>query len=171
MRLLKSAVTKFLLSIILGLSFFSLSCGNSVAELAGTDAALGRKAPGFTLNDLSGRSVSLADFYGKKSVLLICTTTWCPHCVTIIPELKDIYNEYHSNGLEMIAIYINESQNKVSSFSQKHTIPYTVLLDLDGAAASAYRIRGVPTLVLIDKNGIIQYRGNSVPMNMIDQVI
>ncbi len=166
-----SATTKFLLIMILCCSFFSLSCSSSVAESARTSAAQGEKAPDFTLEDLNGSSISLADFYGKKSVLLICTTTWCPHCVTIIPDLKDIYSKYNSKGLEVIAIYINEPENKVRTFKQKYSLPYTILLDPNGEAATVYRIRGVPTLMLIDRNGIIKYRGHNVTTDMIDKII
>ncbi len=165
-----SATTKFLLITILCCSFFSLSCSSSAAELGRTSAAAGEKAPDFTLEDLNGSSISLSDFYGKKSVLLICTTTWCRHCVTIIPDLKDIYSKYSNKGLEVIAMYINEPENKVRKFSQKYSLPYVVLLDSDGEVATAYRIRGVPTLMLIDKNGIIKYRGHNVTTDMIDRV-
>ncbi len=162
---------KCLIFVALSLSLFSLSCGNSVAESARTNATKGERAIDFTLKDLNGTNVSLADFQDKQNVLLICTTTWCPHCVTIIPGLKEIHSKYSSKGLEVMAIYINESEKKLRAFSQKHAIPYTVLLDLDGATASAYKIRGVPTLMLIDRNGIIQYRGYNVPQGMIKKII
>ena len=119
MRRLRYATTKFLLFVILSLNFFSLSCGNSAAELGKTDVIIGERAHDFTLKDLNGNSVSLADFRGKKSVLLICTTTWCPSCITIIPELKEIHSKYKSEGLEVIAMYINEPENKVKAFNRK----------------------------------------------------
>ena len=170
MRRSVSSTTKFLLCAILCCSFFSLSCSNSAAESARTNAAQGKRAPDFTLKDLNGNSVSLMDFYGKKSVLLVCTTTWCPHCVTNIPDLKNIYNRYSNKGLEVLAMYVNEPENKVRTFSQKYDLPYTILLDIDGEAATTYKIRGVPTLMLIDKDGIIKYRGYNVTMDMIDKI-
>jgi len=168
---LRYTTTKFLLFIILSLNLFSLSCGNSTAELAKTDAITGERAHDFTLKDLNGNNVSLADFHGEKSVLLICTTTWCPRCITIIPELKEIHTKYNSRGLEVIAMYINETENKVKAFNRKHALPYTILLDSDGIAASAYKIRGIPTLILIDKNSRIRYRGYSVLTDKIKEVI
>lgn len=170
-RLGCATTTKSLLLIILSLSFFSLSCGNSTAKSAKRAVVIGERAPDFTLKDLNGNSVSLANFHGKKSVLLIYTTTWCPHCITIIPRLKEIYSKYNSKGLEVMAVYINEPENKVRAFNQKHALGYTILLDPDGMTASAYKIRGVPTLMLIDRKSIIRYRGYNISMDMIKEII
>ncbi len=170
MHRLRYTTTKFLLFVVLALNFFSLSCGNSAAELGKTDAIAGKRAHDFTLKDLNGNSVSLVDFHGKKSILLIFTTTWCPRCITIIPELKAIHSKYNSRRLEVIAMYINETENKVKAFNRKYVLPYTILLDSDGITASAYKIRGIPILMLIDRNSIIQYRGYNISMDMIKEV-
>ena len=167
---LSHPATKFLLVIILSFNFFSLSCSNNTAESASSSAVMGKRAPAFTLNDLNGNNVALTDFYGKKSVLLICTTIWCPHCITIIPDLKEIYSKYSNKGLEVMAMYINEPEDKVRKFSQKYGLPYTILLDPDGAVATLYKIRSVPTLMVIDKNGIMQYHGYKVPMDIIKKI-
>jgi peroxiredoxin len=168
---LRYTTTKFLLFAILALIFFSLSCGNSAAELGKTDAITGKRAHDFTLKDLNGNSVSLVDFRGKKSILLIFTTTWCSRCITIIPELKEIYNKYNSKGLEVIAMYINEAENKVKAFNRKYLLPYAILLDSDGITASAYKIRDIPVLILIDRNSVIRYRGHNVSMDMIKETV
>ena len=171
MRRLKYATIRFLLFTLLGLSFFTLSCENSVAELAKIGAITGERAYDFTLKDLNGNSISLADFHGKKSLLLVCTTTWCPSCITIIPELKEIHSMYKNKGLEVVAMYINETKSKVKAFNRRYLLPYTILLDPDGIAASTYKVRGIPTLILIDKNSRIRYRGYSLLMNKIKEVV
>lgn len=167
---LSHPATKFLLVIILSLNFFSLSCSNSTAEFAKPSVVMGERAPDFMLNDLNGNNVALTDFYGKKNVLLICTTTWCSHCITSIPGLKEIYSRYSNKGLEVMAMYVNESEDKVRTVSQKYGIRYTILLDPDGAVATLYKIRGVPTFMIIDKNGIMQYRGYKTPIDIIKEI-
>jgi len=114
-------------------------------------------APDFNLKDLAGKTHSLSDYNGK-TVLLNFTTTWCPYCIKDIPNLKKIYNGYQDKGFELIAVYIQESDKKVASFVKKHDLPYRVLLDTKGTAAQLYGVRGVPTKVLIDKNGKILCR-------------
>jgi peroxiredoxin len=114
-------------------------------------AAENPKAPDFTLKDMNGKSVSLNNFKGKN-VLLYFTTTWCPYCKKEVPELKEMYKKYKGK-LEMIAIDMNESKAKVSSYIEKYEIPYTTLLDSEGKVAVDYSIRGVPTIVLVGKDG------------------
>lgn len=114
-------------------------------------AAENPKAPDFTLQDLNGKSFSLKDFKGKN-VLLYFTTTWCPYCKREVPELKEMHLKYKGK-LEILAIDMNESKAKVSSYIQKYQIPYTTLLDSEGKVALDYSIRGVPTKVLVGKDG------------------
>lgn len=108
-------------------------------------------APDFTLQDMNGKNVSLKDFKGKN-VLLNFTTTWCPYCKKEVPELKELHNKYKGK-LEIIAIDMNESKVKVSSYISKYQIPYTTLLDTEANVAMTYGVRGVPTKVLLDKEG------------------
>ena len=112
------------------------------------------KAPDFILKDIQGGKFSLNDQRGKP-VLLIFGTTWCPACRDEIPRLKDIYARYAEKGLIMVNIDIQESRDKVSRYADKYELPYRVLLDENGDVAKTYGIRGVPTLILLDEEGMI----------------
>jgi len=111
-------------------------------------------APNFSLQDLSGKTWRLSDHKGKV-VLLAFTTTWCPWCVKDIPNLKKIHEKYKGQNVEFVAIYINESSKKVSSFAQKKGIPYRILLDPDGKIATKYGVKGVPTKVVLGRDGSV----------------
>lgn len=111
-------------------------------------------APDFTLQDLSGKTRKLSEFRGKV-ILLNFTTTWCPWCLKEIPNLKKLHERYKGSDFVFISVYLQESQRKVSSFVEKHALPYTILLDTEGKVASSYGVRGVPTKVIIDKDGSI----------------
>jgi len=134
--------------------FLNISCSTA----SSTEGA-GKSAPDFTLTSLKGESVTLSQFRGKKSVLLVFGATWCYYCVTEIPELKDVYSAYNDEELKLLYVDIQESQRKMQAFVNKHSIPYTVLLDMAGSVANAYGIRGIPHQLLIDKNGYILYEG------------
>ena len=125
-------------------------------SLAAPSFALGEDkvaAADFTLVDLAGKTWRLADQKGKV-VLLDFTTTWCPWCVKDIPHLKKLSQKYQSNrNFEFVAVYLQESRQKVSSFARKKELPYRILLDLDGKVAAKYGVRGVPTKVVVDKDG------------------
>lgn len=113
-----------------------------------------KKALDFALEDLNGNKIKLS-YYTGQEVLLVFSTTWCPYCRKEIRQLKELYTKYKEKGLEILNIDIQESKEKVSAYASKHELPYKVLLDTDGLVASMYGVRGVPTKVLINKDGTI----------------
>ncbi|MDI6776125.1 MAG: TlpA disulfide reductase family protein [Syntrophales bacterium] len=110
------------------------------------------KAPDFVLKDLKGQQFKLSDHKGIP-VLLIFTTTWCSYCRAEIPHFKDIYATYGKRGLVIVNIDIQESQERVSLFAAKYRLPYRTLLDKTGDVANVYDVRGVPTMILINREG------------------
>jgi peroxiredoxin len=108
--------------------------------------------PDFTLKDLQGKKFNLHKQIGAP-VLLFFGTTWCPTCRGEIPAYKEIYKTYSSRGLIVIYIDIMEPATKVARFVKANELPYRTLLDEDGDVAQDYGVNGVPTLVLLDKEG------------------
>ena len=133
-----------------------LSCSESEQPDRGRNVS-DSAAPDFILKDLTGRDFKLSAARSKP-VLLIFLTTWCPTCRSEIPHYKDIYEIYGQRGLEVVGIDIEEPKNRVSQFAAKNQIPYKTLLDEKGRVASAYGIVGVPTMVLINKDGRVLTR-------------
>ena len=115
------------------------------------------KAQNFVLKDLNGQQFKLSDHKGKP-ILLIFTTTWCSYCRTEIPHFKDIYANYAKQGLVVVNIDIQESRERVSLFAAKYRLPYRTLLDKNGDVADVYGVRGIPTMVLINREGNIVCR-------------
>jgi peroxiredoxin len=120
-----------------------------------TKLTIENKAPDFVLTDLNGQKFRLSDHKGKRPVLLIFSTTWCTFCKAEIPHFKSLYDSYAKQGLEIVNIDIQESKEKVAKFVAKNELPYRTLLDEDGTVSGVYKVRGVPTMVLVDKNGMI----------------
>ncbi|HBB18102.1 MAG: hypothetical protein A3J94_13040 [Syntrophus sp. RIFOXYC2_FULL_54_9] len=116
------------------------------------------KAPDFVLTDLKGQQFRLSDRKGKNPVLIIFSATWCTFCLQEIPHFKSLHATYAKQGLEVVNVDIQESKEKVAKFAAKYELPYRTLLDLDGTVSGIYEVRGVPTLVLVDKNGLIVCR-------------
>ena len=131
---------------------FVMGCGEPKQPVQTEGQIAAGIAPDFTLRDLKDRPWTLGDRRGKP-VLVIFTTTWCPSCRQEIPHYKAIYNRYHSKGLEVVNIDIQEPREKVSRFSAGHELPYPVILDETGEVAHAYGVVGVPFPGLIDKDG------------------
>jgi peroxiredoxin len=133
-----------------------LSCSETPQSPVSTKPVEG-KAQDFMLKDLNSRKFLLSEQQGKP-VLLIFGTTWCPTCRSEIPHYKKIHETYAGRGLVVANVNIQEPHEKVSRFAEKYQLPYKVLLDDTGRVAEAYRIVGVPTLILIDKEGRILSR-------------
>jgi len=154
-------VKKVIICAVFVFAVFSLSYNTGCAQErkdASSGVNAGSKAINFKLADIEGKNVSLNDFIGKKVILLVFSATWCPPCNKEIPELKKLHNKYGKKGFEVIDVYIQESRRKLINFVKNKDIPYTILLDLDGGVAKRYKVRGIPTLMVIDKKGVIRKR-------------
>jgi len=144
----------FLLFLICLLSV-ACSLGEDVPKGPPAKIAVDAPAPDFRLQDLDRRDVSLAGLRGRP-VLLVFGTTWCPYCREEIPRIKEIYAKGRGKNLEVLNIYINETEKKVGEFAARYALPYPVLLDRDGKVAERYQVRGVPMIVLLDGKGTIR---------------
>ncbi|MBA7613037.1 Thiol-disulfide oxidoreductase ResA [subsurface metagenome] len=116
---------------------------------------VGNLAPDFQLQNLDGQTVSLGNLQGKP-VLINFWATWCPSCVSEMPYIQEIYEEWSDAKLVVLAINIGESSSKVEEFMQNHNLSFTVLLDTKQDVAQKYNFQYIPTTFFIDKDGIIQ---------------
>ncbi len=117
----------------------------------------------FTLTDLDGQPVTLGPFLGKKPVLLVFWATWCPECKAAIPEINALITGPLKETLQVFGLDFRESREKVERAVTSRAIRYPVLLDEHGQAARAYGVVGIPTYVLINREGVIVYKGHTLP--------
>jgi thiol-disulfide isomerase/thioredoxin len=111
-------------------------------------------APEFSLVDLSGNQVALSDLHGKV-VLLNFWATWCGPCRIEMPLLQALHDELRDK-LTVVAINFDEPKDQVQAFADEFGLTFGILLDPGGEVQNLYRIRGYPTSVLIDENGVVQ---------------
>ncbi len=114
-------------------------------------------APDFTLQDMNGKTVRLSDHKGKV-VLLEFWATWCPPCREAVPGLEKLHNAYKDKGLVVLAVSMDQGGwDEVKSFISEHHITYTVLKGTD-AVAEHYRVRAIPMMLILNKEGDISKR-------------
>ncbi len=116
----------------------------------------GNVAFDFTLRDLEGNQVSLSDFRGQV-VMLNFWASWCGPCRIEIPHMIELYNEKHHQGFEIVAVNLREDGDRVEEFVQELGMPFPVLLDKGGRIGAAYYVRGIPTSIFIDEEGVIRH--------------
>jgi len=125
---------------------------SSAADMAASFT--GKPAIDFTLKDLKGRSHSLKALRGK-TVLLDFWATWCGPCRMTMPQVAKIHEQYKDKGVEVMSINEGESAEKAGAYLAKNGYAFTALLDTDRSVATQYKVNGIPTLVVIDREGKI----------------
>ncbi|MFC2013870.1 TlpA family protein disulfide reductase [Chloroflexota bacterium] len=116
---------------------------------------IGKQAPDFQLINLEGRTVSLSDLRGEP-VLINFWAIWCSPCRGELLYIQQIYDEWSGKGLVILAIKIGESSSEVSEFMKSYILSFPVILDTGGKVAQKYNIRGIPTTLFIDRDGVIR---------------
>jgi peroxiredoxin len=124
-----------------------------------TPELLSKNAPDFSLPTLDARTISRADYRGKKTVVVSYWASWCLPCRAELPELRDFYKRYHldNSDFEVLAISLDEEKSDAEQYASAEKLPFPVLLDPKSRAAEAYSVDGIPTLFVINKNGKVTY--------------
>lgn len=130
---------------------FKLSQQSNSSEL------VNKPAPEFALDALDGGKVSLADYHGKKKLVVSFWASWCGPCRLELPVLSEFYKKHHkdSDNFEILAISVDEHREDADFYAAKAKLPFPVLLDPGSATADAYGVDGIPMLFVIDENGKI----------------
>ncbi|MGH7865348.1 MAG: TlpA family protein disulfide reductase [Candidatus Binataceae bacterium] len=143
------------LAIFAGVALFvaTMKWRSAVPGVAGGD---GRIAADFTLEDLSGKSVSLASIRGKV-IFLNFWATWCEPCRDEMPSMQVLDDALRGNA-DFVMLAVSQDQSgrpAVKPFVEKNGFRFKVLLDPDGQLASSYGLTGVPETFIIDRAGRI----------------
>lgn len=116
----------------------------------------GFTAPDFTLQTPDDISISLSDYDGRP-VLVFFWASWCSVCKRTMPGLQSVYEDYHNQGFEILAVnatYQDTTASAVSYFlSQGYT--YNILLDVNGIVLRSYQTHALPTSVLVSPDGVV----------------
>lgn len=117
---------------------------------------VGESAPPFTLPDLSGNNVSLADFAGRP-VIVNFWATWCAPCRIEMPEFETAFQTYGDDGLVILALNQDESAEIVSQyFYDEMQLSFTPLLDTRFGVAAEYGAVGIyPSTYFVAPDGTV----------------
>jgi thiol-disulfide isomerase/thioredoxin len=142
----------------------------------------GTAAPDFKLpvanskNSNSKDVIRLSDYKGKVVVLDFWSTT-CPPCLAEIQVLKRLKEKMSSKDVEFIGLAVGgESFEQIEKFAKNRMINYPTGPDLRGVAATSYKVSSLPTLFIVDKNGVISdsetgYQPETILVEKINRVL
>lgn len=116
---------------------------------------VGEVLPAYSAPTLEGDTVRLRDYRGR-ALLFNVWATWCPACEREMPSLQKLHEDLGPSGLEVVGVSIDAgpgSERTVRDFLAEHGITYTILHDPRSRITDAYRIVGIPTTYLADREG------------------
>jgi thiol-disulfide isomerase/thioredoxin len=133
----------------------------------------GGRVVSLRLPDPDGREWSFAQRHGRL-VLFDFWGTWCGPCLRAVPEVSRLHTTYGNAGLEVVGIACErgsptDNATRVRSTRQRLSIPYRlVLAEASGTVEQQFHITALPTLVLVDGDGTILWRGTPDQMRELE---
>ena len=125
--------------------------GGSV-EQAGR-LSLGETVPDFLSVDLHGASVSLSEYRNREVVVLDFWATWCQPCIRSLPSLEALNEEFDQLGAVFLAVNVGEGPALVREFVEDMAFTVRVVMDEQEDIRDTYGVRGIPQLVVVDRDG------------------
>ena len=116
---------------------------------------VGEPAPPLVLPKVGGGTIDLASLKGKP-VWINFMATWCPPCIDELPLMVGFAARYADTGLVVIAVDVREDEAAVAAFAKGLGVTFPVALDMDGTAASSWRVGPLPVHFWVDKDGIVR---------------
>lgn len=144
-----------LLSLVLPLA----GCGD-----ASTGSSEGQHAPSMNGPTVDGRNAGLASVAGKPA-LIVFWASWCGPCRREAPLVAALAKSY-GDRLGLLAVNAGEDSSTARAAAEALGMTWPVLLDMDGAISRAYHVEALPTLLVLDADGIIRYRGHDLPSDI-----
>jgi len=129
--------------------------------------ALGARAPAVVVNDIDGKPVNLADYIGKKPILLEFWATWCTVCEELLPKVKAAHAAYGDKVIFLgVNVTVNQTPERVRRWIASNNPPYRTLYDDKGVSTRAYEAPVTSYIVIIDSAGKVAYTGTGADQDL-----
>lgn len=124
------------------------------------------KLPDFTVYNSGGNKVRLSDFKGKP-VVINFWASWCPPCVSELPDFNKVYNDIGDSVVFMMVNLVDgsrETKESGENFVKSKKYNFPVYYDLDQDAAYKFGIYSIPVTVFVDEDGYL-FKGYIGPVS------
>lgn len=141
--------------VVLVLVFYPGGVPNALLTASeGPRILVGAPAQSFAIKRVDGTQDSLANYRGDI-VYMNLWATWCPPCRDEMPDLERFYKEYRNRDVIVLGVDQGEGRTVVAKFLREHGITYPNLLDENQTYGRAYNALGLPTTVIVGRDGRI----------------
>ncbi len=120
---------------------------------------VGKPSPPLKFKALDGREVDLVQLRGKV-VLLDFWATWCPPCIEEIPHVREAYERYNKDGLEIVGISFDADRQRLEDMVKREGLKWPQYFDGGGRDAAPGKDFGIlhwPSMWLLDRNGVVRF--------------
>lgn len=124
-----------------------------------TDTSEDTSDPVYVLDYFEGSALDVSQYEGK-ALFLNFFTEWCPYCMAEMPDIKEIYDLYDPDSLEIILIHPWDGEDASNTASVVETYGLegvTTIEDEDFTLTGIVGVPGYPTTVIIDPEGYLYY--------------
>jgi thiol-disulfide isomerase/thioredoxin len=144
----------------LGMTFLLVAGGGMRVAAQDIGLEIGTKPGPAKVETLDAAPVDLAEYVGRKPVLLEFWATWCGSCAKLEPHMVAMHRKY-GDKVEFIgvAVSVNQSVPRVKAYVEKHQLPWRQLFDRKGEAGAAYDVPATSYVVVLDRTGKVIYTG------------
>ena len=128
-----------------------------LASFAASGAdSLGKPAPDFTLKATTGKNLRLNEQRGDV-VMLNFWATWCGPCRQEMPLLEKLNQKYKDLGFTLLGVNVEADTSNMTRYLKDVPVTFPILSDGANSVAKLYGVDGMPSTVIIDRNGTVRF--------------
>ena len=120
-----------------------------------------RIAPDWTLQSVSGETITLSEVAAEQPVIIVFWATWCPYCKALMPHIQSVRLE-HGDRIRVLAVHFRDDNGDPVEFMENAAYDFTVLPDGD-EVAELNDIWGTPGVLIIDRYRRIRFDQYALP--------
>lgn len=145
---------RHLVSLVL-MTALAVTASLPVSGAAAADAT-GKPAADFTLKATTGKNLRLAEQRGDV-VMINFWATWCGPCRQEMPLLEKIHAKYKDLGFTLLGINVEADPSGMAKYLKDVPVSFPILRDGENKVAKLYGVDGMPSTVIIDRNGTVRF--------------
>lgn len=117
---------------------------------------------------LKSKSIELDINNPDKPLFFIVWASWCPYCLSEIPELIRLHKQYPA--VQFVGINVNKEPKDGLDVEIEKALPYVSISDPDLELSDQFKVRGTPGFILISKDGELVFKGRRVNKKLVEKL-